>query len=165
MGEQHCACCRNEFCEREELHAEHQDFSEEIKNEARKRLEPKSKGKRLPWKRPAPKALDHSIVAAVSYVYPKHLDAILRDVEDDYGSGPTRGALYRAVGRHLSRLVARGQVLRVDLGRQLYAYLKPGSSLVNDVELMREQIQDMIEANAEWNQREHNALSAQFHGA
>jgi hypothetical protein len=145
MGEQHCACCRNEFCERDELHAEHEDFSEEIKNEARRQLGPKSKSKRKPWERPAPKALDHSIVSAVSYVYPKHLDAILRDVEDDYGSGPTRGALYRAVGRHLAQLVARGQVLRVDLGRQLYAYLRPGSSLVGDVDLIREQIYDLMD--------------------
>jgi hypothetical protein len=148
MNAQHCACCRNEFCEREELHAEHQDFSDEIKNEIRKRLEPKSKGKRPPWKRPAPKALDHSIISAVSYVYPKRLDTIVCDVENDYGSGPTHAALYQAVLRHLSQLVACGQILRIDLGRRLFAYLRPGSSLVKDVGLMREQILDEIDQNS-----------------
>jgi len=136
--------CRDERCERIDLH-----FSHEIIGDG---LPPDdgspSKSKRLPWQRPAPKALDHAIAKAVSKTYPKHLDAILRDVEDDYGSGPTQSALSRAVQRHLARLVERGHILKIDLGRRLYAYLRPGSSLVGDVDLMRDQIEGRIESTA-----------------
>jgi hypothetical protein len=40
----------------------------------------------------------------------------------------------------LARLVERGHILRIDLGQQLFAYLRPGSNLVGDISLMREQI-------------------------
>lgn len=136
--------CRDEFCGRSELHLAHEgDFSDEIKQRARD-LAPKSKSDKPPWKRSAPRALDHSIAKAVSRTYPKHLDAILRDVESDYGSGPTEAALYRAVQRHLAVLVERGHILKIHLGRKLYAYLRPGSPLVNDVDMMREQIENVI---------------------
>jgi len=144
------AWCRDERCDRLDLHPAHaislqegQDFSEKLKEEARAQLE--SKSKRPPWRRPCPKALDHSIAKAVSKTYPKHLDAILREVEDDYGLESTPSALYRNVQRHLAKLVERGQILRVDLGRRLYAYLRPGSPLVHDVEMMREQIESLLE--------------------
>ncbi len=137
--------CRNDQCARADLHLAH---DEDFEDEARKRT-PRSKSQRLPWKRPAPKALDHCIAKAVSKTYPKHLNAILREVEDDYGTaGETGSALYRAVQRHLAVLVERGHILKIDLGRHLYAYLRPGSSLVNDVELMRDQIESMMESTA-----------------
>jgi hypothetical protein len=122
---------------------EGQDFSAEVKAEAKKQLE--SKSSKPPWKRPCSKALDHSIAKAVSKTYPKHFDTILREVENDYGLDTTPGALYRRVGRHLAKLVDRGQILRIDLGRRLYSYLRPGSPLVDDVEMMREQIEAVLE--------------------
>lgn len=143
MAVQH-VWCRDEFCDRADLHLAHSiEFSDIVKQQA-KNIAPKSKSEKPPWKRSAPKALDHSIAKAVSKTYPKHLDAILRDVESDYGSGPTEAALYRAVQRHLAVLVERGHILKIHLGRKLYAYLRPGSPLVNDVDMMREQIENVI---------------------
>lgn len=144
MGLQYVSWCRNDQCARVELHLAHdEDFDEDYREHV-----PRSKSQDPPWKRPASKALDHSIAKAVSKTYPKHLNAILREVKDDYGSGASESALYRAVQRHLAVLVERGHILKIDLGRHLYAYLRPGSTLVNDVEMMREQIESMMESTA-----------------
>jgi hypothetical protein len=99
--------------------------------------EPVSASAKEPWERSAPIALDDSITKAVSLTYPRHINAIVQLVEDDYGS-----CNLRTVQRRLRALVQRGHLLRIDLGRQLYAYLKPGSALVNDIDLMREQCFD-----------------------
>jgi len=123
--------CRNESCDRLDLHLKHKV--------ARKPPEPVSHGRNPEWLRPAPKALDHSIAKAVSKTYPRHFNAILQVVESDYGS-----CNYQTVRRHLRRLIERGHVLRIDLGQQLYAYLRPGSPLVNDIALMREQLADVL---------------------
>lgn len=119
--------CRDEACERIELHLAH----EVIGNEKR---EPKSSSPLPAWVRPSPRALDHSIARATSKTYPRHFAAILQVVENDYGACNSRTVL-----RRLLRLVDRGHILRIDLGSQLYAYLRPGSPLVNDIDLMREQ--------------------------
>lgn len=125
-----------------ELHLAHEtrgeDFSEKLKAEAKEALA--SNSKRPPWKRPSSKALDHSIAKAVSKDRPKNLDTILREVQDDYGLDSTEGALYRNVQRHLAKLVQRGHILRIDLGKRLYAYLRPGSRLVRDVANIRQQL-------------------------
>jgi hypothetical protein len=126
--------CRDENCDRTGLHLEH-----EVKP---KIVDDKSKSSLEPWKRPAPKALDHSIAKATSRVYPRPFDMIMREVERDYGS-----CCSRTVQRHLQQLVARGHILRIDLGRRLHAYLRPGSNMINDIELLRTQIHDQqIEA-------------------
>ena len=156
------------MCERMDLHAAHrlpkgqgQDFEKKVKKETREQLRIRRKRRANsksdhprpvlpPWKWAAPSALDHSIAKSVSKTYPKHLDAILDDVENDYGSaGSTQGTLYRQVQRHLTKLVERGQILRIDLGQRLYAYLRPGSTLVRDVDMMREQIIEMIEVSSD----------------
>ena len=98
-----------------------------------------SKSKTEPWRRSAPKALDHSIAKAVSKVYPKPIDMILDEVINDYGDVNVRTLQY-----HLRKMIDRGHLLRIDLGRRLYAYLRPGSNMVNDVELMRDQIEAML---------------------
>jgi hypothetical protein len=131
--------CRDERCDRNDLHFAHEISTDLLDDDDGL----PSKSTRPAWQRPASKALDHSIAKATSKTYPKHLDAILRDVQDDYGS-----CEYRTVQRHLARLVERGHIIRVDLGRRLYAYLRPGSSLVRDVELMRDQIECLIEQAA-----------------
>lgn len=144
------AWCRDEMCPRMDLHRAHamdegEDFRRErVKTEVRGRA---SRSSRLPWKRPCPKALDHSIVKAVSETYPKHISAIVADVRDDYGTiGSSESSLHRHVQRHLARLVEHGHILRVDLGQRLFAYLRPGSKLASDVDLIREQILLRIEA-------------------
>lgn len=125
--------CRDEFCDRLDLHQAHASL--EIA------FEPPdtSTSVHAPWRRPAPKALDHSIAKAVSKTYPKPFGVLLRDVQYDYGA-----CNLRTVHRRLRRLVDRGYVLRIALGRRLYAYVRPGSNMVNDIDLMREQIIDLM---------------------
>ena len=76
---------------------------------------------------------------SISRTYPKPFHVILRDVEEDYGEVNPRTAQ-----RRLKRLVERGHLLRIDLGRRLYAYLRPGSTMVHDADLMREQLDDLV---------------------
>ena len=132
MSRANTGLCRDEHCNRLELHAAH----EVVERKFRRRFV--SKSSTNPWMRPAPKALDHSIAKAVSQTYPRAAETIFREVEHDYGSCCTRTIL-----RRLKILVARGHILKIDLGERLYAYVRPGSSLVNDLDLMREQIRMM----------------------
>jgi hypothetical protein len=121
--------CRDENCDRLELHLKHK-----ISKIAKER-DP-SKSRREPWRRSSPAALDHSIEQAISGAYPKAYEAVLRDVEYDYGS-----CCSRTVQRHLRRLVERGNILKIDLGRRLYAYVRPDSKLATyDVSFIREQV-------------------------
>ena len=129
--------CRDERCDRIGLH---------LKHKLSGRREPdyeESKSTRTPWQRPAPRALDHSIAKAVSKTYPKSLDLILNDVVHDYGD-----CCMRTVQRRLKRLVERGHILRIDLGQRLYAYIRPGSNMISEVDLMREQIETLMMAAA-----------------
>lgn len=119
--------CRAEGCEQVGLHEAHGALDTVEK-------EPKSHSKNVVWKRPSPRALDHCIAKAVSKTYPRHYDALLQVVVNDYGACNTR-----TVQRRLRTLVERGHVLRIALGSNLWAYLRPGSKLVNDIDLMREQ--------------------------
>lgn len=124
--------CRDENCTRMDLHLEHEVVISEADDERNVEAEP--------WKKSAPRALDHSIAKATSKTYPKPFNMILRDVEDDYGSCNSR-----TVQRRLARLVHRGHVLRINLGRRLYAYVRPGSSITtSDIEMMREQFEDLV---------------------
>jgi hypothetical protein len=137
------------MCDRIDLHPAHQVpkglVKEKIKQlKKAERKQSSSMSQRPPWRRPAPKVLDNSIARAVSKTYPKPLDAILREVEDDYGLDSTKSAFNRNVQRHLTKLVERGHILRIDLGQRLYAYLRPGSALVDDIGLIREQIEIQI---------------------
>src|SRR3990172_3495241 len=129
--------CRDENCSRIDLHLVH------IVEMISEQPEPPSLAKRPPWRSPAPKALDHSIAKATSRTYPRHFDAILHEVEADYGDCNPR-----TVQRGLRKLVERGHILRIDLGRHLYAYVRPGSKLVNDIDLLREQIFDLFATSA-----------------
>lgn len=144
--------CRDENCERFEVHYEHECGVEDVLEQddgepvtltywaawgsAREVVARRAEA---PWRKPAPKALDHSIAKSISRTYPKPFHVILRDVEEDYGEVNPRTAQ-----RRLKRLVERGHLLRIDLGRRLYAYLRPGSTMVHDADLMREQLDDLV---------------------
>jgi hypothetical protein len=145
--------CRDENCDLLGLHAEHEvpeqvceaeadqtDFPLEFaywakwhqaRDAAKLRLVP-------PWMQQAPEALDDSIIKATSQTYPKPFEVIMRDVEYDYGS-----CNMRTVQRRLRAIVQRGHVIRLDLGRRLHAYVRPGSNMINDLDLVREQIISM----------------------
>ncbi|MGH7178687.1 MAG: hypothetical protein ACREJC_15020, partial [Tepidisphaeraceae bacterium] len=106
--------CRDENCTRVGVHAAHVVIEVVDQSEQYNADE-------IPWRKPAPKALDHSIARATSKTYPKPFHVILRDVEEDYGACNSR-----TVQRRLTRLVLRGHILRISLGRRLYAYMRPG---------------------------------------
>jgi hypothetical protein len=121
--------CRDDACDQTELHYKHR-----VKHRAEKVAS--SRSTVAPWLRDAPIALDESITNATSQVYPKPLCVLARDVEQDYGT-----CCARTVQRRLRRLVEQGHILRLDLGARLYAYMKPGSNMVNaDIDLLREQV-------------------------
>jgi len=126
--------CRDDECDRIGIHLAH-----DVTRKPERKY--KSVSPRAVWDRASPKALDHSIALATSKTYPRHFSAILQIVENDYGS-----CNYRTVARRLKRLVQRGHLLRIDLGQQLYAYLRPGSPMEREIDLMREQCCDAIEA-------------------
>jgi len=136
MQQRDLSClCRDEACDRIELHLTHKVACKPFR-------EPWSRNQTPKWQRPAPKALDHAIAKATSKTYPRHFGAILQLVEADYGA-----CIERTVHRRLKRLVQRGHILRIDLGRSLYAYLRPGSPMVNDIALMREQCFDAFNSS------------------
>jgi hypothetical protein len=126
--------CRDEDCDQLGLHEEHT-----IKPLRRRASMPATYSEDdPPWRRPAKKALDHSIAKAVLQTYPKPFEVIMRDVEYDYGS-----CNMRTVQRRLRALVQRGHLLQINLGKRIYAYVRPGSNMLNDHALMREQIESL----------------------
>ena len=87
--------------------------------------------------------LEISIENAMSAHEPKRFAAVLADVTDDYGSvGPNPESAARVLHRYLARLAERGRILRIDLGAQLYAYMKRGSRAANDLAYLRDTIMD-----------------------
>lgn len=140
--------CRDEACDRLEIHLAHDVGKPVVQNTTGGKV-PRERGDdddersgsaRLAWQRSAPKALTRAIARATSRTYPKHYDAILHEVQKDYGACNSR-----TVQRHLRRLVERGHVLQVDLGKRLFAYLRPGSKMAGDIDLLREQISDLMD--------------------
>ncbi len=130
--------CRNEFCVIEELHAPHQ---------VRSRKEPRPRSHRPPWVLPAPIALDESILRAVSDVVPRHFMAIVDLVQNDFGSlGDNEYSGQRRVHRRLRILADVGSVLRIDVGKRMFAYLKPTSRIARDVAFIRDLMRDVIDA-------------------
>lgn len=126
--------CRDDRCDRTEVHEIHALNAALSEPRARK-----TESRKAPWRRNDPRALDHCIAKAVSQTYPRHIAAIVEEVRQDYGT-----CNLRTVQRHLQRLVQRGHLLRIDIGRSLYAYLRPGSSMAHERELMLTQIEDLI---------------------
>jgi hypothetical protein len=125
--------CRDDRCERTEVHLAH------AITHAPPAPKTLTKSVKEPWRRRDPRALDHCIAKAVSQTYPRHIAAIVEEVRQDYGA-----CNLRTVQRHLQRLVQRGHLLRIDIGRSLYAYLRPGSSMAHERALMLTQIEDLI---------------------
>jgi len=138
------ACyCRSEDCEIVELHEAHEITTK------RKPERAASEGRPL-WRRSSSKALDRSIANATSRHWPTHFGAILREVENDYGTAESPQALERAVYRHLRKLVERGQIIKLDIGLSMAAYIRPKSKLLKDLGMIREQMYDRLETNGQY---------------
>lgn len=131
--------CRDDRCGEVSIHLAH-DVRRVDRCEARWLAQHTVKDhKTTPWGRPSHRALVNAVARATSATYPRHCEAIYRAVRDDYGT-----CTMRSVQRTLKVLVERGHVLRVDLGSRLYAYLRPGSRIADDVALIREQVEAAI---------------------
>ena len=101
---------------------------------------------RDPWEIPSGEALDESILRAQADHVPRLVVQILDLVQNDYGSlGETEASAFRQLRRRIKRLVRAGAILRVDLGRQLYAYIAPDARLARDVDEIRSVIMENFE--------------------
>jgi hypothetical protein len=135
--------CREEHCDRVGVHLAHGVVPPP------KKERPPTPGRAL-WKRPSSKALDNAIAKATSKYWATHFGAILREVRNDYGTAESEHSLERAVYRHLKKLVARGHIVKLDLGLSFAAYLRPGSKLLNDIDYLREQMVDQLEVHGQY---------------
>ena len=124
--------CRDERCLRPELHFAHRVRGRLAVSDSRTRSK---RYAHQPWKAHSYEALRESVFSAVSSIEPRNFLTILREVENDYGS--TCG---RSVHRHLSSLRNDGRILRLDFRGRAHAYLRQGSRLAKDPDLVYEQI-------------------------
>lgn len=106
-------------------------------------IDPKpTKSCRDPWELPAPEALDESILRATSDRVPRLLVQLAPIVENDFGKiANTEQSTFRQLQRRAKRLCEAGKLLRVDLGKRLYAYLSPDAR-EKDVDAIREQVME-----------------------
>lgn len=124
--------CRNEHCTRVEVHAPHRV--------AKVAAPPPSRSTRPPWTRDDPRALTGAVARATSKAYPVHFAEIAREVRDDYGT-----CADRTVYRYLAKLVARGHVVKLDVGLTCAAYLRPKSKLIAAPDAVREYMLGVLE--------------------
>ena len=108
--------CRDDDCMISSIHARHPVLK---KRQPQVHHRPSTSQKPL-WQRDDPKALTGAVARATSKAYPVTVTAILRDVVDDYGP-----CHERTVYRHIKKLVERGQLIKLDLGLQIHAYIRP----------------------------------------
>lgn len=100
---------------------------------------------RDPWTSHSSNALDDSILRATSDCVPRTLAQLVPLVEDEYGRiAETDISAFRRMQRHLRRLSDAGQVLQVDLGKRMFAYVAP-SARVRDADAIRERILSELE--------------------
>jgi len=79
---------------------------------------------------------------------PVHFAEIVSAVRDDYGS-----CTERTVYRHIRKLVARGQAVKLDLGLSFAAYIRPKSRLLRDLESLRDYMLGICEIHATTSER------------
>ena len=91
-----------------------------------------------PWRAYNADALRVSVFNAVSFYEPRNFATILSQVENDYGS-----CCERSVHRHLGSLRQIGTIVRMDFKGRLHAYLRAGSRMLHEPDLVLEQILDL----------------------
>lgn len=105
---------------------------------------------RDPWLQPSAEALDESILRATSDHKPHLLAQIAPIVENDYGKiAENEASVFRQLQRRIKRLCDAGVLLRVDLGKRLYAYISPNSRMLSDVDAIREQVMESFDREIE----------------
>jgi hypothetical protein len=135
--------CRDEACERLDLH------TCSPKNCLRRRGREALYGTRSrkygaePWRAYNHEALRDSAFKATSLIEPRNFATVFSLVENDYGS-----CCERSLHRHLGALRTEGKIVRMDFGGRIHAYLRAGSRLIHDRDLVLEQIIDLHSAAA-----------------
>jgi len=150
--------CKDEWCTIEGIHAPHL---------VRQGKEKRPRSQQKPWLLTSPGALDDSIERAVCRLSVSSFNAIVNEVENDFGSlGPTEESGFRRVHRRLTALIRMGRVLRVDVGGRLFAYLRPQSRIADDLEFLRDRVKDLMLSDTEtpsrarWSRGESSMASA-----
>lgn len=120
-----------------------------------------------PWRAYSYDALHESVFGAVSSTEPRTFAMILAYVENDYGS-----CCERSVHRHLAVWRQSGEIVRLDFKSRIHAYLRAGSRLIKDPDLVFEQILDVhaeamlwAENHPAWKRRNGGTSDAAREGA
>ncbi len=100
-----------------------------------------------PWRAYNYDALHESVYNAVSMVEARPFSSILSTVENDYGT-----VCDRSVHRHLSTWRRSGEIVRMDFRGRIHAYLRAGSRLIADPELVLEQMLDLHSESMMWDE-------------
>lgn len=76
-------------------------------------------------------------------------------VQNDYGKiAENEVSAYRQLQRRIKRLCAAGQLLRVEIGERLFAYLAPDARLASDVDAIRELVMENFDREPKpWSSR------------
>ena len=98
-----------------------------------------------PWRAYNYEALHESVYNAVSLTEPRNFGMVLSLVENDYGT-----CCERSVHRHLGTWRQSGGIVRLDFNGRIHAYLRAGSRLIADPDLVLEQILDVHAEAMSW---------------
>lgn len=129
--------CRDERCELLGVHVQGPSCIRLRGREALHRTRSR-KHATQPWRAYNADALRECVRNAVSFVEPRNFSTVLSAVENDYGT-----CCERSVHRHLGSLRHSGAIVRMDFKGRIHAYLRAGSRLIRDPQLVLEQIIDL----------------------
>lgn len=91
-----------------------------------------------PWRAYNYEALHESVYNAISLTEPRNFSTIVSIIENDYGT-----CCERSVHRHLQAWRTSGEIVRMDFRGRIHAYLRAGSRMIAEPDLVLEQIIDV----------------------
>jgi hypothetical protein len=125
--------CRDDNCEKTDLHAAHDVPRRRVKSGARK--------KQNDWD---PDGLSETVLKVVCDTeWPLAFSDVKSAVLNDFGSTTDR-----AIHRHLARLEEKKKIMRLELGLAFAAYIKPSSRFLKDPDNLREHLQGKSHGSA-----------------
>ncbi len=126
------AICRDENCERLDVHYKHH-----VQQPPCVHHRPSAATTPL-WQRDDPQALAEAVIRACNA--PTHFQAVMRDVQDDYGA-----CCERTVYRYLAKLVRAGELVKAEVDLAFAVYVRPKSRLLGDLDSLREYMLGLVE--------------------
>lgn len=132
--------CRDENCPIIGRHLKHpvkwKPKDERLKPKAHHRPDPNKKV----WSLDDQEGLRQCVLRATSTAEPVCFGQIFRNVTDDYGK-----VSERTVYRYVAKSVDSGEIVKIDLGLPMAAYVKPGSHWLRDRAALREYMSDYLD--------------------